>query len=120
MATVLYMKDAKLTLKVGAGTAHDYAGQVKTGAVTVSPGSTTSYATLDGAVQQQIGASSYALHIVAGQVWDGTGTPAAGLARFLWDNEGQVATFELQAHGKNATNSSASPCHSSRPPTAAR
>jgi hypothetical protein len=109
VATVLFMKNAKLTLKIGAASAHDYAGQVKTAEVVVKPGTTTDYATLDGSVQTEIGASSYELHIVAGQVWDGTGTPPAGLARYLWDNEGQLATFELQAHGSAVANSTAQP-----------
>ena len=109
MSTVLYMKDAKLTLKIGAASAHDYAGQVSAATVEVEVGDTSSYATLDGATQQEIGPSAYSLHVVAGQVWDGTASPATGLARYLWDNEGQLAQFELQAHGKTVTNSTTQP-----------
>jgi len=109
VATVLYMKDAKLTLAIGAASPHDYAGQVSAATVEVEAGDTSSYATLDGATQQEIGPASYSLHIVAGQVWDGTAAPATGLARYLWDNEGQLATFVLQAHGKAVANSTTTP-----------
>jgi hypothetical protein len=105
MGTILFMRDALLTLKIGAGTATEYQGQVSTAAVEVEAGDTVTYPVLDGTIPTQIGASSYALHLVAAQDWDTTG----GLARFLWDNEGEDAEFVLQAHGQDVAASAATP-----------
>ena len=105
MGTLLFMRDALLTLKLGAGTAVEYQGQVSTAAVEVEAGDTVTYPVLDGTIPTQIGPSGYALHLVAAQDWDAAG----GLARFLWDNEGEDAEFVLQAHGESTPNSDATP-----------
>ena len=99
MATLLFMRHAHLTLKVGAGADVEYQGQVSTAAVEVTAGDTVTYPVLDGTVPTQVGPESYALHLVAAQDW----TSATGLARFLWDHAGEEATFFLQAHGQGVT-----------------
>jgi hypothetical protein len=98
MATVLFMKTALFTMKVGAGTAVPFQGEVADVHVEVTAGDTIDYPTLDGNVQSNTEAETYALVLRAGQVY-GTG----GLARFLWDNKGQVAHVVLNAHGQSAT-----------------
>lgn len=106
MGTLLFMRDALVTLKLAsAGTAVEYQGQVSTAAVEVEAGDTVTYPVLDGTIPTQIGPSSYALHLVAAQVWDA----ADGLARFLWDNEGEDAVFVLQPHGVETVPSDATP-----------
>ena len=105
MGTLLFMRDALVTLKLAAGTVVEYQGQVSTAAVEVEAGDTVTYPVLDGTIPTQIGPSSYALHLVAAQDWD----TAGGLARFLWDNEGEDAEFVVQAHGVDVANSDATP-----------
>lgn len=106
MGTLLFMRDALVSLKLaGAGTAVEYQGQVSTAAVEVEAGDTVTYPVLDGTIPTQIGPSSYALHLVAAQDWD----TAGGLARFLWDHEGEDAEFVLNPHGQDATPSDAAP-----------
>jgi len=100
------MKDANLTLKIGAGTAKAYQGQVQIAQVKVVPGSAVTYPTLDGTAQTQVGPSTYTLDLKAGQLWDAT----AGLAAYLWTNEGAVADFTLQAHGQGIAPSTTQPC----------
>lgn len=95
MATLLFMRNAILTLKVGAAVAVQYQGQVSTAAVEVEAGDVVTYPVLDGTVPSNVGPESYALHLVAAQDW----TAATGLARFLWDQAGQDATFWLNAYG---------------------
>ena len=106
MGTLLFMRDALVSLKLSSGgTAVEYQGQVSTAAVEVEAGDTVTYPVLDGTIPTQIGPSSYALHLVAAQDWD----TAGGLARFLWDNEGEDAVFVVQAHGQDVTPSAAEP-----------
>jgi len=97
VATILFMKDATLKLKVGAGTLVEYNGDTSSAAIEVTPGSEVSYPTLDGNVASNVGSPTYALTITAGQVWATT-----GLARFLWDHDGEIADFQYNAHGKTA------------------
>jgi len=107
VGTLLFMRDAKVTLTLtgGAGTPVEYNGQCSTAAVEVEAGDTVTYPVLDGTIPTEIGPSSYALHLVAAQVWDA----ADGLARFLWDHEGESADFVLQAHGKDVANAATTP-----------
>jgi hypothetical protein len=98
VATILFMKDATLTLKVGAGVPAEFNGDCSSVAIEVTPGDEVQYPTLDGEVASNVGPASYALAIVAGQDWTAT-----GLARFLWDNDGQTADYVYNAHGKDAT-----------------
>jgi hypothetical protein len=106
VGTLLFMRDALVTLKLAAGgTAVEYQGQVSQAAVEVTAGDTVTYPVLDGTIPTQIGPSAYALHLVAAQDWDTSG----GLARFLWDNEGEDAVFVLQPHGQDVDPSDAEP-----------
>jgi hypothetical protein len=78
---------------------------VSQAAVEVTAGDTVTYPVLDGTIPTQIGPSAYALHLVAAQDWD----TAGGLARFLWDNEGEDAVFVVQAHGQDVDPSDSTP-----------
>lgn len=98
MATLLFMRNAIISLKVGAGPAVQYQGQVSTAAVEVEAGDVVTYPVLDGTVPSNVGPESYALHLVAAQDW----SAATGLARFLWDNAGQDAAFWINAYGATA------------------
>lgn len=106
MGTLVYMRDALVQLKLATGgTWAFYQGQVSTAAVEVEAGDTVTYPVLDGTVPTQVGAPSYALHLVAAQDWDVT----TGLARFLFDNDGKDAVFAIQAHGALTTPSTSKP-----------
>jgi hypothetical protein len=72
--------------------------------VEVQPGDDAAYPTLDGNVAVNVGPPTYALVIKAASDW-----AAAGLARFLWDNEGVSLDFEYQAHGASVTTSTTLP-----------
>lgn len=108
-ATPLFMKDVLLTLAVGAGTANEYQCHVTEARVSVEPGDRVDIATLcSGGSFSEVGKSSYALVLVGIQDWaDASGV--LGLARFLWDHEGEEATFVLQAHGESAAPSAGQP-----------
>jgi hypothetical protein len=97
-ATLLFMRHAQVTLKLGAGSAVSFEGQVSTAAVEVEAGDTVTYPVLDGTVPTNVGPPSYAVHLVAAQDW----TSATGLARFLWDNDGATATAYINAYGVSA------------------
>ena len=98
MATILFMKTAKFTLKIGAGSAMPFQGDAADVHVEVEAGETVEYPTLDGNVAANTEPESYSLVMRAGQDYSAT-----GLARFLWDNAGQVADVVLNAHGQSAT-----------------
>jgi hypothetical protein len=104
VATILFMKDATLTMKVGAGADAEFNGDCSSAAIEVTAGDEVQYPTLDGEVASNVGPASYALAITAGQDWTAT-----GLARFLWDNDGQTADFTYNAHGKDAAPSTSTP-----------
>ena len=56
MGTLLFMRDALVTLKLSSGgTAVEYQGQVSTAAVEVEAGDTVTYPVLDGTIPTQIG-----------------------------------------------------------------
>lgn len=92
----LFMRDVTLTLKlVSAGTAVEYACDLSTAEIVPSPGDEVTYSTLcPSGSYSSIGKTTYALHVVAAQRW-----AADGLATFLWDHDGELATFQYQAHG---------------------
>lgn len=95
MATApLFMRDVSLTL--GATTPDEYNCQVASATVEVTAGDEVTYTTLctDGSFSE-VGRSTYALVLRLGQDW----TSSQGLARYLWENEGAVVPFRLQAHG---------------------
>jgi hypothetical protein len=94
----MFIKKAKFTLKVGAGSALPFQGEAADVHVEVTAGDTVDYPTLDGNVQSNAEAETYALVLRAGQNY-GTG----GLARFLWDNKGAVLDVEVNAFGDTAT-----------------
>lgn len=97
MGSPLFMRDVKLSLKlVSGGTRVEYQCDVSTAEIVPEPGDDVSYSTLCASGSfSSVGKTTYALHLVAAQVWDATG----GLARFLWDNDGALAEFQYQAHG---------------------
>jgi hypothetical protein len=97
MATVIFLKKAHFSLKIGAGTATDFQGDAADVHVEVEAGDTVTYPTLDGNVASNTEAETYSLVMRAGQDYSST-----GLARFLWDNAGQVADVELNAYGDTA------------------
>jgi hypothetical protein len=95
-ATPLFMRDVKLTLKIGAGSLFEYQAHVSEARVQVTPGDTVTVKTLstDGSFSSP-GVASYTLVLTGVQDYS-----ADGLARYLWDNEGAIADFVLQAHGE--------------------
>ena len=95
MATLLFMRNAIVSLKVSAGAAVQFQGQVSTASLEVEAGDVVTYPVLDGTVPSNVGPESYALHLVAAQDW----TAATGLAAFLWTNAGQDASFWVNAYG---------------------
>jgi len=104
VATILFMKTALFTLKVGAGSEAPFQGDAADVHVEVSAGDVVEYPTLDGNVASNTEPESYALVMRAGQDYS-----ASGLARFLWDNAGQTADIELNAHGQTALPTAATP-----------
>ena len=105
MATILFMKTALFTLNVTPpGTASPFQGDAADVHVEVSAGDVVEYPTLDGNVASNTEPESYALVMRAGQDYS-----ASGLARFLWDNAGQTADIELNAHGQTALPTAATP-----------
>ena len=108
MANPLFMRDVSLKLKlVGPppGTNTEFNCDASLAEIIPEPGDDVQYATLcPGGSYSQRGKTTYALHIVAAQRWDAT-----GLAAFLWDNDGALATFQYQAHGAAITPSASAP-----------
>lgn len=99
----LFMRDVSLTLTIGADPAVEVNCDVHTVEVAVEPGDVVTYQTLcaDGSFSQP-GRSSYALHITAAQDWG-----PDGLARVLWEHEGESAEFRYQAHGSDVATTDA-------------
>jgi hypothetical protein len=99
----LFMRDVSLTLTIGAEPALEVNCDVHTVEVAVEPGDVVTYQTLcaDGSFSEP-GRSSYALHITAAQDWG-----ADGLARVLWEHEGEAAEFRYQAHGSDVAGADA-------------
>lgn len=97
MATILFLKTAKFTLKAGAAAAVPFQGEAADVHVEVTAGDTVDYPTLDGNVQSNTEAETYALVLRAGQVY-----ATGGLARFLWDHKGEILDVEVNAHGATA------------------
>lgn len=99
MSAVLFLKTALFTLKAAADpTAIEFQGEAADVHVEVTAGDTVDYPTLDGNVQSNTEAETYALVLRAGQNY-GSG----GLARYLWDNKGEVLDVTVNAHGASAT-----------------
>jgi hypothetical protein len=97
MGTPLFMRDVNFKLSlVSGGTLVEYNCDVSTAEIVPTAGDEVSYSTLcpDGSYSSR-GKTTYALHVIAAQRWD----EADGLAAFLWDHDGELATFEYQAHG---------------------
>jgi hypothetical protein len=104
MATILFMKTALFTLKVGAGTVKNFQGDAADVHVEVSAGDKVEYPTLDGAVASNVEPESYALVMRAGQDYT-----ANGLARFMWDNNGLIADVVVNAFGQAAVPGATTP-----------
>lgn len=93
--TPLYMRDVTLKLKLTAGTYAEFNCDLHTAEVVPTAGDEVQYSTLcPTGSYSSVGKTTYALHIVAVQRW-----AADGLATFLWDNDGELADFQYQAHG---------------------
>lgn len=99
----LFMRDVSLTLTIGADPALEVNCDVHTVEVVAEPGDVVTYQTLcpDGTFSQP-GRSTYALHITAAQDWS-----ADGLARVLWEHDGESADFRYQAHGSDVAGADA-------------
>lgn len=104
MATILYMKDVSLKLKVGAGSLVEYNAHLASAHIAVTPGAQVDYPTLDGGVSSEVGSPTYALVLRGTQDYS-----ADGLARFLWDNEGEILDFDYQVHGAAVAKSADTP-----------
>lgn len=104
MATILFMKTALFTLKIGAGPAQAFQGDAADVHVEVSAGDVVEYPTLDGNVAANTEPESYALVMRAGQDYTAT-----GLARFLWDNANATADVVVNAFGATAVPGTATP-----------
>jgi len=104
MATILFMKTAKFTLSLAAAPGTEFQGDAADVHVEVTAGDTVDYPTLDGNVASNAEPETYALVMRAGQDYSTT-----GLARFLWDNKGEVADVVLNAHGQSVANSAETP-----------
>jgi hypothetical protein len=104
VATILFMKTALFTLKVGAGTLTQFQGDAADVHVEVSAGDKVEYPTLDGNVASNVEPESYALVLRAGQDYTAT-----GLARYLWANNGLVADIVVNAFGATAVPGAATP-----------
>jgi len=105
VATILFMKTAKFSLSIDGGTTEDeFQGDAADVHVEVEAGDVVEYPTLDGAVASNAEAETYSLVMRAGQDYSET-----GLARYLWDNAGQVADVVLNAYGATAVASTGTP-----------
>jgi len=96
----LFMRDVTLTLElVTGGTPVQYQCDVTTAEIVSTPGDEVTVSTLCSTGSfSSVGKTTFALHVVALQRW-----AADGLAAFLWDNDGELATFQYQAHGEGVT-----------------
>jgi hypothetical protein len=103
VATILFIKTAKFTLTVGA-TAVEFQGDAADVHVEVEAGETVDYPTLDGNVASNSAPETYSLVMRAGQDYSST-----GLARFLWDNAGEIATVALNAFGQTTAAAAETP-----------
>jgi hypothetical protein len=102
------MRDVLLTLKVGVATPAEYQCHATEARIAVTPGDRVDIATLcEGGSFSQVGKSSYALALTGIQDWHGGADD--GLARYLWENEGETADFTLQAHGEAVAEAPATP-----------
>lgn len=95
-ATPLFMRDVELTIElVSGGTPANFNCDVSTAEIIPTAGDEVTYATLSAdCTYSSVGRTTYALHLVAVQRW-----AAEGLAAFLWDHDGELASFKYQAHG---------------------
>jgi hypothetical protein len=98
VATILFMKTAKFSLTISGGTASEFQGDAADVHVEVEAGDVVEYPTLDGSVASNAEAETYSLVMRAGQDYSST-----GLARYLWDNAGEIADVVLNAFGATAT-----------------
>lgn len=94
----LFMRDVSLTFRLtvpGTGQRIEFNCDAHLAEIIPTPGDQVDYQTLcPSGTFSALGKTTYALHVVAVQKWD-----AAGLATFLWTNDGALADFQYQAHG---------------------
>jgi hypothetical protein len=102
----LFMQDVTLNLKLTGGpTRTEYNCDIHTAEIIAKPGDEVEYVTLcPTGSYKSVGKTTYSLHIVAAQRW-----AVDGLATFLWDNDGQLADFQYQAHGAGTVPSATAP-----------
>lgn len=105
VAAPLFLRNVKLTLKIGAASPIEYQCHVKTARIATTPGDIVTVKTLctDGTFSQA-GKSTYALVLEGIQDYS-----ADGLATYLWTNEGAQAAFVLQAHGETVVEAADTP-----------
>ncbi len=105
--TPLFMQDVTLNLKLnpGGSTRAEFNCDLSTAEIVSTAGDEVEYSTLcPSGSYKSVGKTTYALHIVAVQRW-----AVDGLATFLWDNDGQLADFQYQAHGAGVVPSATAP-----------
>jgi hypothetical protein len=107
-ATPLFMRDVLLTLAVGIETPAEYQCHVTEARIAVEPGARVDIATLCSSGQfSEVGKATYALVLSGIQDWHANGD--MGLSRYLWEHEGELAAFTLQAHGEDVAEGEATP-----------
>ena len=99
--TPVYLRNAWVRLKVtSGGTFKQYSCQVKRFALMPEPGEEVTVRTLcDDGSYTEIGATTWTLEMDGLQGWGTTD----GLSRFLFDNRGAAATFEVDQYGEAHT-----------------
>jgi hypothetical protein len=98
----VYLRNAWVKLKkTQGGTLAQYSCQVKRVALVPEPGEEVSYKTLggDACSWTEVGTATWTLEIDGAQGWGA----ADGFARFLFDNEGQLLTFQIDQYGMTHT-----------------
>lgn len=101
------LKNAYLRLKTETGgTFAQYACQVKRAELVPEPGEEVTYRTLcDAGSWSDVGPTTWTLELEGAQGWDTTD----GLARFLFDHEGELLAGELDQYGETHTPTAAEP-----------
>lgn len=101
------LKNAYLRLKtVTGGTFAQYGCQVKRAALVPEPGEEVTYRTLCSTGSwSDVGPTTWTLELEGAQGWDATD----GLARFLFDHDGELLLAELDQYGEAHTPTAAEP-----------
>lgn len=110
--TALYMQEISLTLDDGgAGGPVEFDCNVHAATLEAEAGDVVTYVTLcAGGTMTRQKASTFTLHLIGVQDWDGT-TGKVGLARYLADHAGDMLEAIYQAHGKGVPPSEVEPAY---------